>query len=183
MNALPEMPDGSVPVTALAQPRYRLWRDAPDWWKEGVALCVAFGAFCIAGGGGAHLLMRRAPWQLAHQWKTPLYDLWPYLVMLGLVVAVATPTWFCVAAAIRRDALTGSRTGVVKLGWDLQSRYCDVTHIRRGHHKYACRCELMHSDEEALTTGWRYSGETRSREGVGWGGLASLFRHNEERAT
>ena len=30
-------------------------------------------------------------------------------------------------------------------------------------------------DEEALAAGWRYSGETVSREGFGWGGLARLL--------
>ena len=84
-------------------------------------------------------------------------------------------------AAVMRDALTGYSTGVVKFGWDPAGRPCAVTHIRRGRHQFACCCGLMHSDEQAETSGWRYSGGTLSREGVGWGGLAYRL-HDADRS-
>ena len=45
---------------------------------------------------------------------------------LGLAIVLATPAWFCVAAAIRRDAHTGFSTGVVEFGWDPWCRHCAV---------------------------------------------------------
>ena len=146
------------------QPKYRLWRDTPGWWQDEVALWVAFGAFCIAGGVAVHLTLRGVPWAVAYRWKIPLVDLWPHLLALGLAVVAAATVCFYVLSATRRDALTGRGTGVVMLGWDPRGRHRGVTHIRRGDYEFACRCKLMHSDEEALAAGWHLSGETRSRE-------------------
>ena len=58
-----------------------------------------------------------------------------------------------------------------------------MTHVRRGDYEFACRCKLMHSDEEALAAGWHLSGETRNHKRLAWGGLASLFRDDVERYT
>ena len=140
-----------------------------------MALWVAFGTFCMAGSVAVHLLLRGVPWVVAYWWKIPLVGLWPYLLTLGLVVAVVAPVWFCVLATIRRDALTGYNTGVVRLGWDPQGQHRAVTHIRRGDHEFACRCELMHSDDETLAAGWCLSEKTWNRERRRWGGLASLL--------
>ena len=146
------------------QPKYRLWRDAPGRWKDEVSLWAAFGAFCIAGGVAVHLTLRGVPWAVAYRWKIPMVDLWPYLLALGLVVVATVAVCFCALATIRRDALTGRSTGVVKLGWDPRGRDRVVTHIRRGDYEFACRCKRMHSDEDAFAAGWHLSGETRNRK-------------------
>ena len=164
------------------QPKYRLWRDTPGRWKGQLFLWVAFGAFCGAGSVAVHLTLRAVPWAVAYRWKSPLADLWPHFLALGLVVVAAPAVCFCVLAVARRDSLTGRSAGVVKFGWDPRGRDRVVTHIRRGDHEFACCCKLMHSDEEALAAGWRLSGETRNCRRRAWGGLASLFRDDVERA-
>lgn len=136
-----------------------------------MVLGAASGACCIAAGFALRVATRDSPW--AHDWlRRPLDEVLVLaLVLLGVVLVVVVPAWFFVVAAIMRDALTGYSTGMIKWGWDP----CVVSHIHRGHHQFACYCELLHSDEEALAAGWRYSGETVSREGIGWGGLAHLL--------
>ena len=161
------------------QPQYRLWGDVPLKRRVGMVLGAAFGAWCIAAGFALRVATRDSPW--SHDWlRRPLDEVLALALGLsGVVLVVAVPVWFFVVAAIMRDALTGYSTGMIKWGWDPHGHPCVVSHIRRGHHQFACRCELLHSDEEALAAEWRYSGETVSREGIGWGGLAHLLNDAE----
>ena len=161
------------------QPKYRRWRDMPFYRRVELLLGTAFGATCIAGGVLLGRVTGDDAWSLEELGDTSGPVLVRALVLFGVFVAVGFPAWFFVVAMIMRDVVTGYSTGVIRFGLDAQGRRIAVTHARRGGHECACYCGLLHSDEEAAAAGWRYTGETADREGLGWAGLSSWLQDKD----